>query len=157
MNLIGNATINPIMFYSGKISGYILWVLLLLNLLGLNPYNGYQSTALQVISMGILAMGSTLGIKSMFDLGKSLRLGLPTEETSLKHVGLYKLSRNPMYVGFDLLTIAAMLYKVNMVICTLGAFSLLTYHLIILGEEKFLGQRFGNEYVSYKKLVRRYL
>jgi protein-S-isoprenylcysteine O-methyltransferase Ste14 len=84
-------------------------------------------------------------------------LGLPTEKTILKTNGIYRFSRNPMYFGFNLLTIASMLYWININVIILGIYSIIIYHLIILGEEKFLEERFGDEYFSYKKIVRRYI
>ncbi len=62
-----------------------------------------------------------------------------------------------MYFGFNLLTIAAMVYSINIVLLLLGTYSIITYHWIILGEEKFLEERFGDEYFNYKKKVRRYI
>jgi protein-S-isoprenylcysteine O-methyltransferase Ste14 len=38
-----------------------------------------------------------------------------------------------------------------------GLFSMVVYHLIVLGEEKFLAERFGDDYLKYKRSVRRYL
>jgi protein-S-isoprenylcysteine O-methyltransferase Ste14 len=50
-----------------------------------------------------------------------------------------------------------MLYWINIIVIILGIYSIITYHLIILGEEKFLEERFGDEYFSYKNKVRRYI
>ena len=84
-------------------------------------------------------------------------MGLPSESTVLKTNGIYKFSRNPMYVGFGLFTLASMIYTLNVLIIIAGIFSLIVYHLIIKSEEKFLLIRFGNDYENYGKNVRRYL
>jgi len=39
----------------------------------------------------------------------------------------------------------------------MGLYSMVIYHFIILGEERFLEGRFGFNYLSYKTRVRRYL
>jgi protein-S-isoprenylcysteine O-methyltransferase Ste14 len=91
---------------------------------------------------------------SIFYLGKSTRLGLPSEQTRLKTNGIYKLSRNPMYVGFGLFTIASMMYTLVIIA---GIYSLTVYHLIIKSEEQFLTRRFVTEYNNYTNKVRRYL
>jgi protein-S-isoprenylcysteine O-methyltransferase Ste14 len=157
MDLIGKTTINPIFFYSGKILGYITWIIQFLLLIGIQviTVNTYKYN--EYISYSFLFVGLFFVVLSMFNLGKSTRFGLPKEDTVFKTNGLYKISRNPMYVGFDLLTISSMVYTLNLWILVLGAYSLLIYHLIILGEEKFLKDRFGDVYFAYKQKVRRYL
>ncbi len=157
MKIIGKTTINPAIFYSGKISGYITWVILLGYFLNVIPRSGVQNIYLQWFSISILVMGLVIVTISLVNLGKSTRLGLPTEDTTLKTNGIYRFSRNPMYFGFNLLTISAMFYCINFVPLILGTYSMITYHLIILGEEKFLEERFGDEYFRYKKNVRRYI
>lgn len=157
MKFIGKATINPLIFYTGKISGYITWITLLGYLLDLVPSSGFHNSFLKSASTFILAMGLCLVGVSLVNLGKSTRLGLPNENTALKTNGIYRFSRNPMYFGFNLLTIAAMVYSINIVLLLLGTYSIITYHWIILGEEKFLEERFGDEYFNYKKKVRRYI
>ena len=157
MNLIGKTTINPIIFYSGKISGYVTWIVQLLMMLGVDvivrisyPYNDY-------ISYLALLLALILIVFSLINLGRSTRLGLPTESTVFKTNGLYKISRNPMYVGFNLLTISSMIYTLNIWNVILGIYSIAVYHLIILSEERFLENRFGIEYSEYKLKVKRYL
>ncbi|MBU0473013.1 MAG: isoprenylcysteine carboxylmethyltransferase family protein [Bacteroidetes bacterium] len=157
MELIGKTTINPIIFYTGKISGYITWIILLLMLFGLNLVDNNQILFNQNISIFILLIGLIFTIISLINLGKSTRLGLPSNGTKLKTNGLYKYSRNPMYVGFDLITISAMIYTLHWLIIILGVYSLITYHLIIKGEENFMIKRFGGEYKKYQLKVRRYL
>ena len=157
MKIIGKTTINPLMFYSGKISGYITWIILLGYILNVIPRSGVQNIYLQLFSIMILVIGLIIVTISLVNLGKSTRLGLPTENTTLKTNGIYRFSRNPMYFGFDLLTIASMLYCINLGLLILGIYSLITYHLIILGEEQFLEERFRGEYLNYKKKVRKYI
>jgi protein-S-isoprenylcysteine O-methyltransferase Ste14 len=42
-------------------------------------------------------------------------------------------------------------------VLVLGAYSILVYHLIIVGEERFLAAAFGAPYAEYRGRVRRYL
>lgn len=156
MEIIGREPIHPVLFYSAKIAGYATWILLLLSILhvihiGRNPIN-----ELVLLSYLISAIGIFLSIISIFNLGASTRLGLPTQRTVLKTNGLYRFSRNPMYVGFNLITISSMLFHASMLIFAMGIFSICVYHLIILAEEKFMDARFGQEYLKYKANVGRY-
>ncbi|OGC21837.1 hypothetical protein A3J90_07335 [candidate division WOR-1 bacterium RIFOXYC2_FULL_37_10] len=153
MSLIGKATIHPLFFYSGKILGYILWIIYLLSLFNNNPpFNFFK-----IISYALSLIGLVLVFISMINLGRSTRLGLPTENIKFKSNGLYQLSRNPMYLGFNLFTISAIIFIWNFFIALIGIYSIIIYHFIIIGEEKFLEQAFGSKYIEYKKRVRRYI
>jgi protein-S-isoprenylcysteine O-methyltransferase Ste14 len=111
---------------------------------------------LKYISYLTVVIGFFFTMISLINLGKSTRLGLPDEDTVFKDVGLYKISRNPMYVGFNLFTISSILLTANMITLLAGLFSIYSYHLIIKGEEIFLEHRFGQKYLNYKQKVRRY-
>lgn len=156
MNIIGKATINPVLFLSGKIAGYLTWIALLLLWLDIRiiePVSVYYN---QYISLVFLAAGLVFSIVSIFNLGSSTRFGLPAEQTVFKTNGLYKISRNPMYLGFDLLTLSAIICSLNIIIALLGLYSILIYHFIILAEERFLESRFGEEYSKYRQKTKRY-
>ena len=155
--LIGKATIHPILFYTGKIAGYITWIILILFISGVQVYEITIVVYRVYISYLTGLAGLLFIIISLINLGKSTRLGLPVDNTSLKTTGIYKISRNPMYVGFNLMTISSMIYTLNLIIFLLGMYSLFIYHLIIIREEQFLERRFGQNFISYKKKVRRYL
>jgi protein-S-isoprenylcysteine O-methyltransferase Ste14 len=157
MNIIGRTTIHPLVFYSGKISGYFTWIILLLLLSNIRVIEKRANHLTDIITLVLVLISLVFIILSLVNLGKSTRLGLPMESTVFKTNGLYTISRNPMYVGFNLLTISAIVYTQHILIICLGIYSLIAYHLIILGEERFLEERFGQEYLSYKGRVRRYL
>lgn len=157
MELIGKSSINPVLFYSGKILGYITWIVFVYSLFDNCFVCNYGFTFRQVVAYFTLFVGIVFTIVSLINLGKSTRLGLPSDETVLKTNGLYKISRNPMYVGFGLFTITAIIYTANLFIFIPGVYSLIVYHLIIKSEERFLMDRFGTDYENYKKRVRRYL
>jgi len=52
---------------------------------------------------------------------------------------------------------AVILYTLNAAVILMGIYSLVLYHFFILSEQKFLANRFGADYIKYKKEVRRYL
>lgn len=157
MKLAGKPTINPWLFYTGKASGYITWIVFVYSLIrdGQGTISKFCCNA--IIAYVIIATGLVFTTVSLMNLGRSTRLGLPAEETTLKTGGIYRISRNPMYVGFGLFTIGSVIYTLNLPVAMLGIYSLVVYHLIIKGEERFLQDRFGNDYNNYKKRVRRYL
>jgi protein-S-isoprenylcysteine O-methyltransferase Ste14 len=157
MNIIGKATINPILFYTGKVSGYLTWVLLMISFTHVLNVSKNPIAFLRYLSFFLFAAGLLVATVSLINLGKSTRLGLPLEDTAFKTNGIYKYSRNPMYLGFDCLTLASMLLTLNPVVLLLGLYSIAVYHLIILGEEKYLESAFKEEYSKYRAKTRRYL
>lgn len=157
MEILGKIPVNPLVFVTGKTSGYLSWIILAFSLSDLNFLPIHSSSALRFIALIIVAFALFFIIVSFINLGKSVRIGLPDTKTVLKQSGIYRFSRNPMYLGFNLLTLASMIYTSNLVVIGLGVFSVVTYHQIILGEEKFLARRFGDQYLAYKKTAPRYL
>jgi protein-S-isoprenylcysteine O-methyltransferase Ste14 len=123
--------------------------------LGFERYHAFFYSG--VITLLFLISGFLLIILSSVVLGNSIRIGLPEEGTQLKTSGIYRYTRNPMYVGFHMVTLSAMIYSLNPWIIFPGLYSFYVYHLIILGEEKFLEKRFGEKYILYRQMVRRYI
>ena len=77
--------------------------------------------------------------------------------------GIYKFSRNPMYVSLFLIFIsfAFMAWQVNPIIgiaiLCITILKGIIIHWMILGEENFLKKKYGSEYYNYLKKVSRYL
>lgn len=157
LKLIGKAPIHPMFFYSGKILGYITWVLFLFYIFNIYKISRHSFEFLIILSYILAGIGLIMAITSLINLGRSTRLGLPSENTNFKSNGLYKLSRNPMYLGFDFFTLSSIIFFGNIFITIIGIYSIVIYHFIIMGEEKYLEQRFGNKYIEYRKKVRRYI
>jgi protein-S-isoprenylcysteine O-methyltransferase Ste14 len=160
MNPIGKTTVNPILFITGKISGFFSWVVFFMVISGHSIFGIRGKTSspfIRYFSCLAFGVGLVIVIISLFNLGSSTRMGLPSENTKFKSKGIYRYSRNPMYLGFHLCTLAAMICTANIVVVFLGIYSMAIYHFIIVGEERFLEIRFGNEYVDYRKKTRRYI
>ena len=82
----------------------------------------------------------------------------PSETTALVTSGMYRYPRNPMYLGLVLLTIAATIFFGTWLgIVIVVAFIFLLNFLQIIPEEEALLDIFGEEYVEYKKKVRRWI
>ena len=157
MEIVGRTTIHPLVFYSGKLSGYLTWVLLGLDYFGVRAAQGLHAVVLDYLSYILLVVAAVFIVSGLVSLGKSTRLGLPTGQTELKTGGVYRVSRNPMYVGFDALTLAAILGTGNPVVLVLGVYSIVVYHFIIAGEERYLSSVFGTAYAQYRASVRKYV
>ena len=71
--------------------------------------------------------------------------------------GPYGLGRNPMYVAWSLLYFGIGLVVNSLWIIALFPFVVLYTHFVdVRKEERFLEEKFGEEYVEYKSNVRRY-
>ena len=101
--------------------------------------------------------GFLLLFSGRLELGTSFRIGQPKESTILRMDGLFRVSRNPMYLGVYATLLASVLRTLNPVLLLLGAFIVVVHHRIVLAEERRLRSEFGEDYVTYCRRVRRYL
>ncbi|WP_312093611.1 methyltransferase family protein [Aminipila sp.] len=97
-------------------------------------------------------------IFTLISFGDSFRVGIDEEKPDiLVTTGVFRFSRNPIYVCFDTFFIGLFLVHRNIIIViAVIAFALLI-HRQILREEKFLRSHYGAEYEEYCRKVRRYL
>jgi protein-S-isoprenylcysteine O-methyltransferase Ste14 len=109
------------------------------------------------VSIGLWVLGFALLFAGRSGLGDSFRIGSPKERTGLKRTGLYRFSRNPMYVGVYATLCAAVLRTLNPVLLLVAVYVIAVHHRIVLAEEAQLGHVFGEEYRTYLSEVRRYL
>ena len=86
-----------------------------------------------------------------------------TARRGVTTVGIYRLSRNPMYVAMFMIFagFVLMAWSASPIMGLLAALILLwntvTTHWMILGEERFLQERYGETYLSYKHVTPRYV
>jgi DNA-binding transcriptional LysR family regulator len=86
----------------------------------------------------------------------AIRMGLPKEPTTLVNEGIYRYSRNPIYLGLFALSGASLIYAFSPLNLVAAVASVAIHHRIVQSEERFLSETFP-EYESYRKAVRRYL
>ena len=72
--------------------------------------------------------------------------------------GVYRFSRNPMYLGFALWTLGlAILVNSAWMLLAMPIGLVLVDRIVITREERYLERKFGEEYLNYKRRVRRWL
>ena len=153
----GVAPINRTLFYFSKYSVLILWGAMVLQIWGISISFFEVPPLLQVIGLVSWFFGFVLLYAGRFEMGSSFRLGTAKEHTSLKVDGLFRLGRNPMYVGLYATLVASGLYTLNPVVMVLAVFVIAIHHSIVLAEEKHMQKAFGQEYLEYRNRVRRYI
>ena len=155
-HFVGTPTIHPALFVLSKVAVFGSWVLALLRRFDVWA----PSTRLPALP-GIAAVLALLGLVilavALAALGLSTRVGLPAEGTRLRTDGIYRFSRNPMYVAVYLICTAAMLYAPHWSVILASLVGCVLHHRIVLAEEKFLEARFGQAWRDYRARVRRYL
>lgn len=88
----------------------------------------------------------------------SWRAGISQKEkTELITDGIYRISRNPAFLGFDLTYAGIVLMFFNWALVAATVFFAIMLHLQILQEERHLKQVFGAPYIDYLSRVNRYL
>ncbi len=105
------------------------------------------------------SIGVTIFIISVLTMRDSWRAGVSkTDQTELVTKGIYRISRNPAFLGFDLVYVGMMIMFFNWPLFLVSVFAILMLHLQIVNvEEEFLLEAFGDEYLCYRKTVCRYL
>ncbi len=139
-----------------KISTYVLLIIQLISILW---YIGNAPIILRIIGSVITAVGVLTFIISVVQMKDNWRAGVQREEkTNLVTAGIYSISRNPAFLGFDLMYIGILFTFFNWYLCFATSFAVVFFHLQIVNvEEEFLIEAFGDEYLKYKAKVCRYL
>ncbi len=80
----------------------------------------------------------------------------PSKE-GLNTSGLYRISRNPMYVSYFMIFAGCALLTQSLILGGIVIVFIFSSHGIILAEERWCIERFGEAYRKYMERVRRYL
>lgn len=108
--------------------------------------------------LALMAAGTAAFIAAFLTLKNSWRAGIDEDQrTELVTGGVYHLSRNPAFLGFDLLYLGSALALGNAALFLAAVLVMAMIHLQILEEEKHLEKMFGAPYLAYRETVRRYL
>lgn len=111
-------------------------------------------------SLGILimALGLAIFIGAMISMKTSWRVGIDkSTQSSLVTEGIYQFTRNPAFVGFDLMFIGLFVTYPNILTLAIVVLNIFAIHHLILQEEKHLKFTFNEEYIKYYSNTRRYI
>lgn len=107
-------------------------------------------------ALGIIAVAALLTASGLFKRAStSVKPWVAT--SALVTTGIYKFTRNPMYVGFLLISFAVGLAFAleGVILSSLGLWVILHYG-VIKREERYLTELFGQDYTDYCQRVGRY-
>jgi protein-S-isoprenylcysteine O-methyltransferase Ste14 len=127
----------------------------------LAPVQRLVLPARHLISAGIAVVGAmvcTLGVIRFRRTKTTVNPMKPESASSLVVSGIYRFTRNPMYLGMLLLLLAWAIFLSNTLsFLFLPAYVLYMNRFQIRPEERVLESRFSQEYASYRTKVRRWL
>ena len=121
-----------------------------LSLYELNPLYGWLVALTGLVGMLIC----------QFQMGEAFRVGQePAQDNSqnkLYRERCFRYSRNPIYLFSILYLVGVSLWVLIWPVWIALTLIIALIHFLVLEEEVFLAQRFGEEYLQYKKKVPRY-
>jgi len=125
------------------------------------PALRFEVPARRVIAASLVVLGVAVAIAGVVSFRRAQTTVNPLEPESTSSLvisGVYRVSRNPMYVGmlFVLLGWAVLLANV-LALAIVPTFILYMNRFQIGPEETVLARRFGVEYETYRSRVRRWI
>ena len=102
------------------------------------------------IGLAIYILGIIICVISIINFAKPTENGINTK-------GIYKISRNPMYVGYFIFFLGCALLTRSILLFIFLIVFQISAHWIILSEERWCINEFGKEFIGYMDKVRRYL
>ncbi|MFK7829874.1 MAG: isoprenylcysteine carboxylmethyltransferase family protein [Congregibacter sp.] len=120
------------------------------------PYRAKGLLILVLVLLGVkAALGGVLAFREARTTVNPLK---PERASSLVITGIYRFSRNPMYLGMALFLTAWMIYLGSPLLLLAVIGFVLYMNMFQIGpEERAMQRLFGAEFESYKKQVRRWI
>ena len=114
-----------------------------------------------VIAIAIGLLGLTLDIVSLLAFRRAdttINPLSPEKANTVVQAGIYRLTRNPMYLGLALILFGFSIYLGNpLSILAVIAFIAYITRFQIIPEERALTEKFGQSYTQYRNSVRRWV
>jgi len=124
-------------------------------------FNQFFSYSNNLISLFLLILGLAVFISAVksFSIQQTTINPLePRQASSLVTSGIFKFSRNPMYLGM-LIILLSITFKFNLIggMITSLFFYIFITKFQIIPEEVAMNELFGNEFIDYSKKTRRWI
>ena len=121
------------------------------------PMCGYPLSV--ILALLFLIPSAVIGLWSLLEFWHAKTNLRPYKPSSfLVVIGPYRITRNPMYLSLTLLYIGlGLMLHIAWTFIFLPAIIFIMHVYVIRREESYLESRFGEQYRSYKKMVRRWL
>jgi protein-S-isoprenylcysteine O-methyltransferase Ste14 len=119
----------------------------------------YSFNLITLLILSLIGIAFVLAGIVTFKIHKTTVNPVNTKNVStLVNSGIYKHTRNPMYVGMLCVLIGYVVYLANPLNIVFAVFFVLYLNKYqIIPEEVFLEKLFGKDFIAYKRVVRRWL
>lgn len=111
------------------------------------------------VGIGVMLAGTLLFTAAQFNMGKSWRIGVPDDTNHISELtinGLYRFSRNPIYLGILIMLTGCLLVAPGPISAGIIILSYAGISYIISQEEDYLKGHFGSAYDNYCDKVDRW-
>jgi protein-S-isoprenylcysteine O-methyltransferase Ste14 len=112
-------------------------------------------------ALALVVIGLSISISGMVSFRRAkttINPSKPSAASSLVTSGVYRYTRNPMYLGLSITLMAWGVFLSNaLALLAVPLFVLYINRLQIIPEERVLSSLFGAKYAAYKEKVRRWL
>lgn len=116
-----------------------------------------KSVFLKIAGIAIIGSALVLLTLTLLHFKDSLRFGLNKEnQGKMVTTGIFSITRNPFFLSLDLYFTGIAFMLPSLFFIIIAILTLVSIHLFILKEEKFLRKIYGEEYEKYAGKVGRY-
>ena len=116
-----------------------------------------EQILLAISGTSLILLANLLMLLTLRSINQSLRLGLDKRNLGkLVTSGIYAWSRNPFFLSINCLFVGICLVFPTPFFIGICTLTLVSVHLFILKEERFMHENYGENYKNYSKKVRRY-
>ena len=123
----------------------------------LGPLVWLESGMVTAVGILLLIVAFFLVLIAQAQMGNSWRIGIDDKhKTQLVTHGIFRFSRNPIFLGMRLNLLGLFLVLPNAVTLTLWLLGDVTIHAQIFLEEQHLNQQHGTTYQNYQAMTPRY-
>ena len=124
----------------------------------IGPVDLISHKLFQLLGMGIMVFALAWIVIAQSQMGASWRIGIDhDEETEFIKNGLFRYSRNPIFVGVIFLSFGFFLVLPNPLTLTILMLDIALIQIQVSMEEQFLTQAHGKAYTEYCDQVRRWI
>jgi protein-S-isoprenylcysteine O-methyltransferase Ste14 len=124
-----------------------------------NPFPIMPRPLATWLGVALIVLAGVLAVSAFAQFWRKHTSPMPFKPTTaIIQSGPFRISRNPLYLSLTLLYLGIALFKnTAWPVLLLPLVLVVVYRGVILREERYLEQKFGDEYVSYKSRVRRWI
>jgi protein-S-isoprenylcysteine O-methyltransferase Ste14 len=122
------------------------------------PIVWLENQTIQTIGIGLLLLSLGWTILAQIQMGNSWRIGIDEEKkTVLVQTGLFRYSRNPIFLGMIVTLVGVFLTISNALTLLFLALGFVLMQIQVRLEEEFLSRLHGTQYDKFRLAVRRWI